>query len=310
MATYNGEKFLAEQIESIQKQTFKEWTLLIRDDGSSDTTRDIINDFIKTDSRIRLIHQDKFDNIGVIKSFYTLVKHEPADFYFFSDQDDVWLEDKLEVTLAKAKTYPTNKPLLVYTDLSVVNQDLEMMAESMIKKQSHHANTTLHQELTENTITGGTMLINHELAEKWIVYDDILMHDWYLALIASATGNLVYLDQSTQLYRQHDNNVLGARTWTKRMKKWLKPHLLFKKYWWLVTESQKQAHHLLNFNLSKEKREMIIAYTSLLEQSFVKRYAILKKFDFKKNRLFHTLVFRGLILTKIGYRRKQHDVIS
>ncbi|MGT2772156.1 glycosyltransferase family 2 protein [Streptococcus marimammalium] len=304
MATYNGEKFLAEQIESIQKQTFKDWTLLIRDDGSNDQTRTIIQAFVKKDSRIHLIDSEKFDNVGVIKSFYTLVKREPADFYFFSDQDDVWLEDKLEITLAKAQTFPSDKPLLVYTDLSVVNQNLEMMTESMIEKQSHHANTTLLQELTENTVTGGTMLINHTLAEKWTVDDNILMHDWYLALLASAMGNLVYIDRTTQLYRQHDNNVLGARTWTKRMKKWLKPHLLLEKYWWLITESQKQAHHLLQFDLSKQNKEMIIAYISLLEQPLPRRYTTLKKFDFKKNRLFHTLVFRGLILTKIGYRRK------
>ncbi|MBJ8325320.1 glycosyltransferase [Streptococcus pacificus] len=304
MATYNGEKFLAEQIESIQKQTFKDWTLLIRDDGSNDQTRTIIQAFVKKDSRIHLIDSEKFDNVGVIKSFYTLVKRESADFYFFSDQDDVWLEDKLEKTLAKAQTFPSDKPLLVYTDLSVVNQNLEMMTESMIEKQSHHANTTLLQELTENTVTGGTMLINHTLAKKWTVDDNILMHDWYLALLASAMGNLVYIDRPTQLYRQHDNNVLGARTWTKRMKKWLKPHLLLEKYWWLITESQKQARHLLQFDLSKQNKEMIIAYTSLLEQPLSRRYAALKKYDFKKNRLFHTLVFRGLILTKIGYRRK------
>lgn len=82
MATYNGEKFLAQQIESIQKQTFKEWNLLIRDDGSSDKTCDIIRNFTAKDSRIRFINENEHHNLGVIKSFFTLVNYEVADFYF------------------------------------------------------------------------------------------------------------------------------------------------------------------------------------------------------------------------------------
>ncbi len=82
---------------------------------------------------------------------------------------------------------------MVYMDLKVVNQNLEVMAESMVKSQSHHANTELVQELTENTVTGGVAMINHHLAEMWQVTEDILMHDWYLALLASALGKLVLL---------------------------------------------------------------------------------------------------------------------
>ncbi|MCD0023384.1 glycosyltransferase, partial [Streptococcus agalactiae] len=118
-ATYNGEKFLAQQIESIQKQTFKEWNLLIRDDGSSDKTCDIIRNFTAKDSRIRFINENEHHNLGVIKSFFTLVNYEVADFYFFSDQDDVWLPEKLSVSLEAAKHKASDVPLLVYTDLKV-----------------------------------------------------------------------------------------------------------------------------------------------------------------------------------------------
>ena len=82
MATYNGEKYLEEQIASIQNQTFQDWELLIRDDGSTDQTRAIIQRFEESDQRIRLINPNSMENMGVIKSFYTLVKHEMADFYF------------------------------------------------------------------------------------------------------------------------------------------------------------------------------------------------------------------------------------
>lgn len=303
LSTYNGEKYLSEQIESIQRQTFKDWKLLIRDDGSTDKTVAIIKEFVAKDDRIVFINPEESQNLGVIKNFFTLLKHEQADYYFFSDQDDVWLEDKLELTLAKAKAYPTAKPLLVYTDLKVVDQDLTLIHESMIRVQSHHANTSLRQELTENTVTGGTAMINHALADLWTSPDDLLMHDWYLALVAATTGDLVYIDSPTQLYRQHAANVLGARTLSKRAKNWLRPHRLVAKYWWLITSSQKQASALLDLDLTEDVRQMVEAYVSLLDKPFLDRLKTLKTYGFAKNRVFHTLVFTILIVTKFGYRR-------
>ncbi|MGT2926215.1 glycosyltransferase family 2 protein [Streptococcus cuniculipharyngis] len=303
MATYNGERFLAEQIESIRQQTFDNWQLLIRDDGSSDATRQIIQDFVAQDNRIRFVNPDTIENIGVINSFHTLLKQEQADFYFFSDQDDVWLPEKLSLCLETAQAYEPDRPLLVYTDLSVVDDGLNLITQSMIKSQSHHANTSLRQELTENTVTGGTMMINHALAEKWSQTDGLLMHDWYLALLASGLGQLVYLDVPTELYRQHDANVLGARTWSKRMKNWLRPHQLVEKYWWLIKASQKQANYLLQERLSSADRDLVSAYVTLLDQPFLERIKILHKYKLAKNRWFHTLVFRSLIISKFGYRR-------
>lgn len=303
MATYNGQDFVGEQIESIQNQSFQDWTLLIRDDGSSDRTRDIIQAYAQKDSRIRLINPDSLQNLGVINSFYHLVKYETADVYFFSDQDDIWLPEKLEKTLAATASKDPSRPLLVYTDLKVVDKELNTLHESMIKTQSHHANTSLLQELTENTVTGGTMMINRELADKWTVTQDILMHDWYLALLASAFGELVYLDFPTELYRQHEANVLGARTWSKRVKNWLQPHKLVSKYWSLISQSQKQAKHLLSLDLSSENKELVEAFVTIMDQSLAQRLKSLRNYGFAKNRTFHTLVFRTLIITKFGYRR-------
>ena len=304
MSTYNGQQFLAEQIRSIQDQSYTDWTLFIRDDGSSDNTKEILKDFERQDSRIHLIDSDKSDNLGVIKSFHKLVNHDRADYYFFSDQDDVWLDNKITLTLEEAQKYENQTPLLVYTDLKIVDHELNVLHESMIKTQSDHANTKLVQELTENTVTGGTAMINHSLAQLWSDCDGLLMHDWYLALIASAVGNLIYIDCSTELYRQHGSNVLGARTWSKRMKNWLNPHKLVEKYWWLIGASQSQAKFLLGLELSEENRNLVENFVFVLEKSFWQRIAILKKYNLRKNRAFHTLIFRTLITTKFGYRRK------
>lgn len=302
MSTYNGQQFLAEQIRSIQEQSYTDWTLFIRDDGSSDNTKEILKDFERQDSRIHLIDSDKSDNLGVIKSFHKLVNHDRADYYFFSDQDDVWLPNKLELSLKEAQNYLADLPLMVYMDLKVVNQDLEIMTESMVKSQSHHANTELVQELTENTVTGGVAMINHALAEMWQETDDILMHDWYLALLASAFGNLVFIDQPGELYRQHSDNVLGARTFSKRFKKWIRPHILFAVYWDLIKNSQKQARHLLQMPLSQSNRELIEAFVTIMDKPMLERFRILRKYGLRKNKSFHTLVFTTLIVTKFAYK--------
>ncbi|MCP1639094.1 glycosyltransferase family 2 protein [Streptococcus gallinaceus] len=302
MSTYNGERFIAEQIRSIQEQTVTDWTLLIRDDGSSDQTPEIIQAFAQEDSRIRFINARERKNYGVIKNFYTLLKYEEADLYFFSDQDDIWLPEKIAMTLAEADHYSAEEPLLIYTDLKVVNQDLKVSSESMIRSQSHHANTQLVQELTENTVTGGTMMINHSLAQLWQGDEEILMHDWYLALLAAAFGKLVYIDKAGELYRQHDSNVLGARTLSKRMQNWIRPQLLFSKYWSLIKGTQLQARYLLSHPLSPENREMVQAFVDIMEKGFLERARVLRRYGFRKNKAFHTFVFTVLILTKFAYK--------
>lgn len=307
MSTYNGEQFLAEQIDSIQQQTFKDWQLLIRDDGSSDQTPEIIKSFVAQDPRIIFINEHDCENLGVVKNFFTLIKHDKADYYFFSDQDDVWLEDKLETMLAVARQYPDQLPLLVYTDLCVVNQNLQVMNQSMIRSQSHHANTELVQELTENTVTGGVAMINHALAERWRTLDNIIMHDWYLAVLATAIGKLVYIDQPGELYRQHDNNVLGARTFTKRLKTWLSgPSKMLEEYWWLIHASQAQADKILQENeLGDEQEAVIRNYIALERLSLSQRIRVLRQYKYAKNKWFHTMIFRLLIMTRIGNKNNR-----
>ena len=306
LSTYNGERFLREQVESIQAQTFTDWQLLIRDDGSSDSTREIIRDLVAQDSRISFINADNATNLGVIKSFHTLLTYEKADYYLFSDQDDIWLPDKIATQLAEAQQQEQALPLMVYTDLKVVNQDLEVQHESMIRTQSEHANTELLQELTENTVTGGVALINHALAQLWTGQEpnSILMHDWYLALLATAFGKLIYIDQPMELYRQHDSNVLGARTLKKRMQNWIRPQTLFAKYWKLIGDSQTQAKNLLEMDLTPKQKELIEQFVTIMEVPFLERLRRLRTYGYRKNRTFHTLVFMTLILTKFAYKEK------
>jgi rhamnosyltransferase len=130
------------------------------------------------------------------------------------------------------------------------------------------------------------------------------MHDWYLALVAASIGQLLYVDQPTVLYRQHDDNVLGARTLSKRMKNWFSHW--FKKYWWLIKSSQAQAKKLLDFpELTSENRQLITAYINILNQSASERLATLRQYNLRKNKTFHTGIFRTLIVTKFAYKKEK-----
>ncbi|MGT2932483.1 glycosyltransferase family 2 protein [Streptococcus catagoni] len=309
MSTYNGEKYIAQQIESIQNQTIQDWNLLIRDDGSTDKTPEIIEDFVKKDQRIHFINRDQRVNFGVIKNFYTLVKYDQADYYFFSDQDDIWLPKKIEIQLEEIEKHPQNLPLMVYMDLKVVDQDLNVINESMIRSQSGHANTKLIQELSENAVTGGVALINSALADRWTTTENIIMHDWYLALLASSLGRLIYIDQPGELYRQHENNVLGARTLDKRFKIFREgPRKIFIRYWQLIHDSQMQAKNILDAfpnELSAKDRGVIENYIDIDQQPFFERIRRIFKYGYTKNQLKHIIVFRLLLLSNIYNVRKK-----
>lgn len=259
---------------------------------------------LSKDNRIHFVNPDSVENLGVIKSFFYLLKYQESDIYFFSDQDDVWLPEKVEMQLEEAIKHDTSQPLLVYTDLKVVDQELNVVHESMIRTQSDHANTELLQELTENTVTGGVSMINQALADLWTGQEahDLLMHDWYLALLAAAFGHLVYIDRPSELYRQHSNNVLGARTLRKRMQNWIRPHILFAKYWKLIQDSQEQARNLLALPLATQNKELIENFVTIMEVPFMERLRRLQKYGYRKNRAFHTFVFTTLILTKFAYK--------
>lgn len=209
MATYNGSKYIVEQISSIQRQTYTNWRLIIHDDGSSDGTQAILNHLAKNDPRI-IIDSTIPINLGSRNAFDALLRAYSADYYFFCDQDDVWLPMKVEDSLNKIEKF--DSPALVYTDLKVVNSSLDTIQESMHKAGGYSNQVTFSNLLVQNSVTGCTMVLNNQL-KSWIVrtsINDALMHDWWYALIAKITGSLVYMDEATILYRQHGNNVVGA----------------------------------------------------------------------------------------------------
>jgi len=219
LTTYNGAQFLAAQLKSIQEQEITDWTLLVRDDVSKDHTRKILDEFSRMDTRIRLVSGPS-KNLGAIGNFNVLM-HEAlargAEIIFFSDQDDIWLPGKMKNQINRLedieRTYEKTMPILIHSDLEVVDEQLTRIHHSFMHYQGLVPNQQppLPILLAQNYVTGCTTLINRPLLELAVpMPKNIIMHDWWLALCAGACGIIGYLDKPTVLYRQHHQNQLGA----------------------------------------------------------------------------------------------------
>ncbi len=210
MASYNGEKYIGEQIESIINQSYKDWTLNIRDDASTDGTRVIIRQYMmKYPDKIKLF--TNMENSGSPRSnFFELIKNSDADVIFTCDQDDIWERDKIEITLKEFDN--KDKPILVHSDLTVIDDENKVIFPSMIKAQHiDTSRTTLNKLLVQNIVTGCTMAFNRALADILAEPELLPVHDWWIAAVASVFGSIKFIDKSTVRYRKHSNNACGPQ---------------------------------------------------------------------------------------------------
>jgi len=215
MATYNGEKYICQQIDSILSQTCKDWELYIHDDGSTDNTIAAVESYVeKYQDKIHLI--DGKSTGGAKYNFFYMFGQVEAPYYMTCDQDDVWLEKKIELTYDKmlAIEDKADVPCLVYTELRVVDSELNTIADTMSEYQSLDCHKrTINQFILQNSVTGCTMMVNMALRDKMLHITDIdntIMHDWWAALVAAQFGKTAFIDEPTILYRQHGDNSLGA----------------------------------------------------------------------------------------------------
>lgn len=214
LATLNSSRFLKEQLDSILKQDYSCFKLLIRDAGSTDTTLQIIRQYQRCfPEKIRFLGSGP---ACAGENFNHLLEASNADLIMFSDHDDVWMPDKISRTLERYQALAAEcckgTPILVFTDSSVVDPHLKRIADSSLAFQ--HLNpfkTHLHNLILQNVATGNTMLLNRALVDLILpIPAAAVMHDHWIMLVAAAFGRIGYLEQSTLLYRQHKNNVYGA----------------------------------------------------------------------------------------------------
>ncbi|MHC5268655.1 glycosyltransferase family 2 protein [Enterococcus sp. LJL98] len=294
MSTYNGQDYLAEQLESIINQSYSNWQVFIRDDGSKDRTEEIIHEYVSKDSRIVYLSEMSLENVGVKKSFLSLLLAVESDYYFFCDQDDFWLPNKVADTLNLLKKEERGDlPVCVHTDLEIVNQSLVKIDSSMIESQNLYKEDHLKELLVQNSVTGCTTALNYSLKQlilKQPNAEHILMHDWWIALVAAAFGKVVLLDMPTILYRQHGNNEVGAQSMITKIKSGYNLDKVLS----AVVAAYVQAQELLDVysdSLPVKERKEIEFYLSILstKQSpffYHKWFQKFKKKGFLKNLVF------------------------
>lgn len=219
VATYNGGRYLNQQLDSIFSQENQDFNILIRDDGSTDNTVSIITSYQKKYPEKICIIEDEKGNLGASKCFMLLLNAASSDYIMFCDQDDVWLPSKITVSLNKIRLLESadsctavDTPLLVFTDLQVVDQDLNLINKSFWRYQRLVPSIAKKWKslLAQNVITGCTIIINKAAKNACLPYSLDMMHDQWLGVHVAKYGLIDYLDEQTILYRQHSENVDGA----------------------------------------------------------------------------------------------------
>lgn len=224
LSVYNGEKFLGQQLESLLAQTYTNFIIVIRDDGSKDGSYDLVSQYARqAPEKFHILPIDN-RNYGASGGFSFLTQYALTHrselgltqaYLMYCDQDDRWFENKISLQMDALLNAEREQqiPLLVHSDLEVVSEAGESIAPSLAVYQGLETQRNRFANLAiSNLVTGCTALINQDLAEKCLpVPDEAIMHDWWMALTAAAFGKIIFLDKPLVHYRQHQNNTIGAK---------------------------------------------------------------------------------------------------
>lgn len=270
MATYNGEKYLAEQLDSIINQTYHNWNLLIRDDNSTDRTLEIIQDYQKKDNRIKLLKDNK-GNLGIVKNFEELLKNSESEFIMFSDQDDIWVENKLDMYLKMIEKIK-NKGFMIHSDAILFDKNKSnILKDTFISKKA--INKGLENVFFNYFVQGATILISKEIKNFILPFPkEVYLHDRYIHLISELFFERIFVNKALIYYRQHGDNQIGAKNTIRE--------LLSKRYF---DERDRQLIKVI-YNkygslLTEDKKKLIEEYFKItdIEKNRFNRFLNLKK---------------------------------
>jgi glycosyltransferase involved in cell wall biosynthesis len=287
MCTYNGERYIQEQLQSIEQNLAQDWKIIVSDDQSTDNTVKILKDFEKKKPGKMIININKAKKGAIhnfLSSIYTIgVEMNDNDFIMLCDQDDVWNADKISKTMHDMREqivlYGNTIPLLVCTDVSVVDSKMNIIHESF-RKMNHYniSHLDFAHLLMENKVQGCTIMINKGMA---LMLDKLpysaMMHDGWLAFIAAAFGRIKYIDQPTMKYRQHTANVQGSIAFREDIKNKLS-NLGGQRQIVMNTAAQvREFIEIYGDRLSDTIKREAEAFATLPQQNFVmRRYNIIK----------------------------------
>lgn len=221
LATYNGEKYIKEQVESILNQTYENIQIIISDDCSTDKTRQVLKEY-ENNEKIKIFYQEK--NLGYVKNFEFLLKQVESNLYMLSDQDDVWKKEKVEKSVEKIES---EKLDLVFGDLEVVDENLNTLYKSynrymhLIHKIKKYQKDYRLQYLY-NCMTGCTIISRKNWIDKVLPFptnSKYMIHDYWLGLVIALNGKVGYIEEPYILYRQHGKNQVGSKKASKTASK-------------------------------------------------------------------------------------------
>lgn len=219
LAAYNGSKYIREQMDSILNQTDTRWHLTVSDDGSTDGTLSILDAYAAQFPEKISVYRSGIRFGNARDHFFRLMQQCEAPCMMFCDQDDVWHSDKVKKTLdalqSAQERWGTQMPLLIFSDQTVTDEELNPIAPSLMRYQRHYCEEFDYRSiLMQNVVTGGAMMINRTLADlamKCCDTSGIILHDWWLAAVAARFGRILYIDEPLGMYRQHGHNSVGAK---------------------------------------------------------------------------------------------------
>lgn len=270
MATYNGEKYLVEQLDSIINQTYHNWNLLIRDDNSTDKTLEIIQNYHKKDKRIKILKDNK-GNLGIVRNFEELLKSSESEFIMFSDQDDIWVENKLDMYLKMTEKIK-NKGFMIHSDAILFDKNKSnILKDTFISKKA--INRGLENVFFNYFVQGATILISKEIKNFILPFPkEVYLHDRYIHLISELFFERIFVNKALIYYRQHGDNQIGAKNTIRE--------LLSKRYF---DERDRQLIKVI-YNkygslLTEDKKKLIEEYFKItdIEKNRFNRFLNLKK---------------------------------
>lgn len=285
LSLFGASPFLPEMLRSLQEQSLQGASLICRKDAPCD---ELIRP-LRCMHFARVLKGD--EHLGVTVSYWELLKHSTAEYTMFADQDDVWHANKIAVTLDAMRKlediHGKKTPLLVHTDLQICDEKLNVLHKSFIRFQALNPNLTqLRHLMIQNNVTGCTMMINKALKQLLRPFPaEAICHDWYIALVAASLGKVFFLPEATIDYRQHVNNVFGAKgRWPQKIH-----HEILRK---LLTQTQRQAGAFAwqyADLLSKEQTDLLLAWADCeTESSYIKKLKQVLKYRLRKNDLIRT----------------------
>ena len=249
LTVYNGERHLDAFVASLEAQSHPMWRLVVRDDGSTDSTEaKLAGVAARLGARVRVI-RDADGNLGVVRGFSRVLAACDAPYVMWADADDLWLPQKIEVTLRRMRALEyarsPDTPCLVYTDLIVADPEGRPVASSFwAYERIRPERVTLASLLSRGVVTGCTVMMNRALQAIVLpIPDEAISHDWWASLLASLCGELSALDEATILYRQHGGNDLGAkrRSLGGYLRRWDQLPTMISKVRSLGTRTRRQA---------------------------------------------------------------------